>query len=37
MERSELWRDGLNPGGFPGGSDGEETACSRRDPGSVLG
>ena len=37
MERSELSRGGLNPGGFPGGSHGEETACSGRDLGSVLG
>ena len=23
--------------GFPGGSDGEESACSARDPGSIPG
>ena len=23
--------------GFPGGSEGKESACSARDPGSILG
>ena len=26
-----------NTGGFPGGSDGKESACSAGNPGSVLG
>jgi len=25
-----------NKGGFPGGSDGEESACSAGDPGLIL-
>ena len=27
----------LNAGGFPGGADGEESACSAEDPGSIPG
>ena len=26
-----------NDGGFPGSSDGKESACNARDPGSILG
>ena len=26
-----------SPTGFPGGSDGKESACNARDPGSVPG
>ena len=26
-----------SPPGFPGGSDGKESACNARDPGSVPG
>ena len=26
-----------SPAGFPGGSDGKESACNARDPGSVPG
>ena len=26
-----------NDGGFPGNSDGKESACNARDPGSILG
>ena len=30
MEQSQLW-------GFPGGSDGKESACNARDPSSIPG
>ena len=32
-----LFPDGLRSLGFPGGSDGQETACNARDPGSIPG
>ena len=48
MDRSAWWatihgvtRVGHNvatkPPDFPGGSDGEESACNAGDPGSILG
>ena len=27
----------MNEKGFPGGSDGKESACNAEDPGSILG
>ena len=32
-----LFPDGLRSLGFPGGSDGQETACNAGDPGSIPG
>ena len=32
-----LFPDGLRSLGFPGGSDGQETACNTGDPGAISG
>ena len=32
-----IFKDVYSIGGFPGGSDGKESACSAEDPGSILG
>ena len=32
-----LQRTGLTEQGFPGGSEGKETACNAGDPGSIPG
>ena len=32
-----IWHEKLTVTGFPGGSDGEESACNVGDPGLILG
>ena len=37
MGKGELFTKGLTYGGFPGGSDGKDSACNAADPGLISG
>ena len=37
MQILKFYPRSMNEKGFPGGSDGKESACNAEDPGSILG